>query len=77
MSIQIKFFGQIADVAGTSDMQVQNVNDTDSLRAKMISDFPQLKNYQFVVAVDKKIVNGNQMLHSNNVVAFLPPFAGG
>ncbi len=77
MSIQIKFFGQIAEVTGTSDMQMDDIADTDSLQEKLISDFPQLKNYQFVVAVDKKIVNGNELLQPGNVVAFLPPFAGG
>lgn len=77
MSIQIKFFGQIAEVTGTGEMVLQGINDTNSLQTKLLSDFPQLKNYQFVVAVDKKIINGNETLHAGNVVALLPPFAGG
>ncbi len=77
MGIQIKIFGQLADIIGSDELQLQHMNDTGSLRKKLISDFPKLANYPFVVAVGKKIVNGNQKLNAGDVVALLPPFAGG
>ena len=77
MSIQIKFFGSLADAAGKSQVDINDVNDTDSLKEKMLKDFPKLMNYQFVIAVSKQIVKKNQALNSGDVVALLPPFAGG
>lgn len=77
MGIQIKVFGQLADIIGSDELQLQDIGDTGTLREKMISDFPELANYPFVIAVGKKIVNGNQKLNTDDVVALLPPFAGG
>ena len=77
MIIQVKLFGVLADVAGKAEVQLQNINDTDSLKEKIVVDFPKLKKHSFVVAVYKKIANGNEMLNNGDVVALLPPFAGG
>ena len=77
MTVQVKFFGNLVELIGTDTMQLQNVFDTDTLRKKLIIDFPQLGNHSFAVAVENKIVRENQILHAGNVVAFLPPFAGG
>ena len=77
MSIQVKLFGVLADVVGQPELLLKNIGDTDSLKEKMISDFPKLKMHSFVVAVYKKISNENQVLSNGDVVALLPPFAGG
>lgn len=77
MSIRVKLFGALADVVGKNEIQFQNINDTDSLKQKMISDFPKLKNHSFIVAVCKTVANENQSLQTGDVVALLPPFAGG
>jgi molybdopterin synthase sulfur carrier subunit len=39
--------------------------------------YPALVNAPYIIAVDKKIVDGNTLLTGNNLVALLPPFAGG
>lgn len=77
MNIQIKIFGQLAEIIGSDQLQFQDINDTDLLREKLISGFPKLADYPFVVAVDKKVANKNIKLNSGDVVALLPPFAGG
>ena len=77
MQVQIKIFGQLAEIIGSEEMQLQDINDTDLLRKRLISDFPKLADYPFVVAVDKKVATNNIMLNKGNVVALLPPFAGG
>jgi len=77
MSIQIKFFGLLADAVGKSQIDVTSFIDTNSLKQNLLNDFPKLKLYQFVIAVDKKIINHNQLLNNSSVVALLPPFAGG
>lgn len=77
MSVQIQLFGMLADVLGRHQLDISDVYDTDGLKSKILKDHPKLNNYQFVIAVSKKIVNGNQVLNSGDVVALLPPFAGG
>lgn len=77
MIIQIKIFGQLAEIVESNELQLQHINDTDSLREKLISDFPKLKNYPFVIAMNKKIVIQNQKINIGNELALLPPFAGG
>ena len=77
MSIQVKLFGSLVDVVGKNDLAIEGINDTDSLKKKMLVDFPKLKDQSFVVAVSKQIVKGNQVLNSGDTVALLPPFAGG
>ena len=58
-------------------MELSGLSDTDALIKKLISDFPALKNSKFLISVDKKIIKGNVKLGNGNVVALLPPFAGG
>ncbi len=77
MKIQIKFFGQLAEITGLSSIEVDEINDTDLLIKKMLSDFPKLKDCKFQVAVNHKLLKEKQVLESGSEVAFLPPFAGG
>lgn len=77
MSIQINFFGSLVDAVGKSQIDIRGIDDTDALNQKLLNDFPKLKNHHFVIAVGKQITNGNQTLKSGDVVALLPPFAGG
>lgn len=77
MNIQVKIFGPLADVVGSSQLSVDNVNDTDLLMQKIIKDFPKLKSYEFKVAVGTALTTKNTILKSGDVVALLPPFAGG
>ena len=77
MSIQVKLFGSLVDIVGKAEISIGGINDTDSLKKKMLSDFPKLKNQRFVIVVSKQIAKGNQTLKAGDVVALLPPFAGG
>jgi molybdopterin synthase sulfur carrier subunit len=77
MKIKIRFFGQLAEISGKPDWEIDPIADTDSLTKKILSDFPKLKEYKFVISVDRKIIKENTKLEPGNEVAFLPPFAGG
>lgn len=77
MSIQIKIFGQLVEIVGSNELELQEVNDTDLVRERLISDFPKLANYSFAIAVNKRIINRNQKINIGDVLALLPPFAGG
>lgn len=77
MKIKLKFFGQLAEITGTSEIEVSEISNTDLLTRKILSDFPRLKDFKFQVSVNKKLIQKNQELEPGSEVAFLPPFAGG
>lgn len=75
--IYIKTFGILAEKIGSQDLQVDQITDTDSLRAYLTDKYPELSTLKFTIAVDKKQVKENKELHQNSEVALLPPFSGG
>jgi sulfur-carrier protein len=77
MQVTILFFGQLTDVTGTSGMLMHDAANTDELLAKLDTKYPLLKNSKFVIAVDKKIISSNTLLHNNSTIALMPPFSGG
>lgn len=77
MSIQVKFFGPLVDIIGKTQLEFDDVTDTHSLKQRLLSDFPKLKNHHFLIAVGKQIINSKQILNVGDEVALLPPFAGG
>ena len=77
MNIHVILFGALADVAGKSKLMINDCEDTQSLKCKVIQEFPALNNSEFLISVNKKLVRHNQKLKWGNEVAFLPPFAGG
>ena len=76
MSIQVKIFGRLADIAGNS-IQIKDVADTDSLVKLLHQDYPELADTKYAVAVDKQVIKENTVLAKNSTVALLPPFSGG
>jgi len=77
MSIKVLLFGYLAEQTGKPELEMSECSDTDTLIKKLMLDFPSIKNSKFLISVDKKIIKGNVKLENGNVVALLPPFAGG
>ncbi|AJR04092.1 MoaD/ThiS family protein [Siansivirga zeaxanthinifaciens] len=77
MKINIKYFGQIAEVTNR-DSEIIEVS------AKTISEltdwiylkFPDLKNKDFQVAQNQELVSIETKI-TGNEIALLPPFSGG
>lgn len=76
MAIQLLAFGQIAEITGRSE-SIENALDTDTLKGQLIMQFPGLKDLQFAMAVNKKVISKNTVLKDGDTVALLPPFSGG
>jgi molybdopterin synthase sulfur carrier subunit len=76
MNIKLLAFGQIAEMTGQSETNV-NALDTDTLKAQLVLQFPALKDMQFAMAVNKKVISENAVLKDGDTVALLPPFSGG
>lgn len=77
MKIHLKLFGRLAEITKKSDMEISEITDTDLLVKKILKDFPDLSQLNFLVSVNKKLVKESQQLKSGDEVALLPPFAGG
>jgi molybdopterin synthase sulfur carrier subunit len=76
MQINIIIFGQLCDLLG-ENLELNNINDTDSLTKELNDRYPELAHSKYMMAVNKKLVTGNTFLTNNSTVALLPPFSGG
>ncbi|MGZ5192114.1 MAG: MoaD/ThiS family protein [Flavisolibacter sp.] len=77
MEISVKAFGQIADIFGSRSLQLKNVDSTDDLRNKIENEFPELKKLNYLVAVDRNIIQNDTIISDKTEIALLPPFSGG
>jgi molybdopterin converting factor small subunit len=77
MNIEVLLFGQLAEIVGKSKLIVNDCKDTQSLKEKLVNDYPRLKECVFLISVNKLVVKKNHMIEIGNEVALLPPFAGG
>ena len=75
--MEIIFFGQLADIAGKSNIQMEGITGTDTLKATLEADFPGLKQVKYMLAVDKKMITSNTALTGCEMIALMPPFSGG
>ena len=78
MKVNVLFFGSLIDVTGGSqEIQLTDVRDIDGVKNDLQQKYPQLQNYTFRIALNQKIIDENHDLNDNDVIALLPPFAGG
>lgn len=77
MDIRVILFGQLADIAGGNSLVVKEVSDTDELKEKLKCQYPSFATSKYIIAVDRKLVQGNAVLKRDDTVALLPPFSGG
>lgn len=76
-TIHIKAFGMVAEKIGETEMTLNHTGDSTELLDALLIKFPELKTVKFTLAINKKIVNGNQEIPENAEIALLPPFSGG
>lgn len=75
--LNIMIFGQLEDIIGTSVITIEKVSDTVALLEKLYMQYPLLNQKKFLIAVDKKIINGKAEIGETALIALLPPFSGG
>jgi molybdopterin converting factor small subunit len=75
--IRIKTFGKVAEILGASEFEWEYALQTDTLCKELEDKFPKLKNSQYLLAVNKKIITSNCPLGQHDEIAFLSPFSGG
>jgi molybdopterin synthase sulfur carrier subunit len=77
--IAIKYFGAIAEKTNSHGEEISFSDLTLDQLLDSLGQKYQLKQLSFSVAVNQKIIQdtANYILKSKDIVALLPPFAGG
>lgn len=80
MILNVKYFGVLADITKKKEEQLvlDDSNLTvNALKSKMESIYQELQRTSYSVAVNQKMSEMNVSVKDQDVIAFLPPFAGG
>lgn len=80
MNITLKYFGSLADITQLKEEQFTFDEDTISvsaLKLKIENSFPKMQNTVYNIAVNQTMSDLKSAIKDNDIIAFLPPFAGG
>jgi len=77
MKVKILFFGILREAVGKQEMVINDINDSETLQNHLISLIPGLTNYRFRLAINQEFIDSNCTLKEGDIVAVMPPFAGG
>jgi len=70
-------FGMLEEIIGFKEKMLAGKQDTDQLKIWLNAEFPELQKIDFVISVNRKLINQNTVLNNKDEVALLPPFSGG
>jgi molybdopterin synthase sulfur carrier subunit len=80
MKVTLKYFGLIADLVKTNeeivDLSVAE-STTDGLMQILNQKYPDLLNTNFAIAINQSIITSVTSLSNEDIIALMPPFAGG
>lgn len=79
MSIQVLFFGAIADIAGRSRIELSNVDDTSitEIRERLTKDFPKLAEKALLISLNQQYSIGNEVVLDGDEIAVFTAVSGG
>lgn len=77
MSIEVLFFGQLTDITGCSSLSMENPGTLYELKKQALVKYPGLSQSKFVIAINNKISNEDELISNYSKIAFMPPFSGG
>ena len=76
MAIKIKLFGQLKQITGVSELMVDAM-DTDGLMKEMNTRYPVTEKLNYLIAVDRSVIQTNTSIREGQELALLPPYSGG
>ena len=80
MTITLKYFGVLVDFTQKKEeifsMEESKIS-VSFLKSKMETVYPELKNTNYSIAVNQSMSSLDNNIKDQDVIAFLPPFAGG
>ena len=80
MILNIKYFGVLAEITKKKEDQLvldESNMTVNSLKLKMEVAYQELQKNNYSIAVNQAMVGMDTAINDQDVIAFLPPFAGG
>jgi molybdopterin synthase sulfur carrier subunit len=80
MTITLKYFGLLVDITQKKEEEFfldENKTSVADLKSKLEIIYKELKNTSYSIAVNQSMSNMDYAIKDQDVIAFLPPFAGG
>lgn len=80
MTITLKYFGLLADITKQKEEEFTFDGETISvsaLKSKIESSYQTMQNTAYTIAVNQTMSDLKTTIKDKDVIAFLPPFAGG
>lgn len=59
------------------EVRLPSCGSTGELKEQLFQQYPELREINFSIAVNRKVVQGDASLQGNEEIALLPPFSGG
>ena len=80
MKVTLKYFGLLTDITNKKEEILQLDDENFSvtfLKSKLELDYEGLQNINYLVAINQSLSKSDSKIKDQDVIAFLPPFAGG
>jgi molybdopterin synthase sulfur carrier subunit len=80
MTITLKYFGLLADITQLKEEQFtfeQETISVSALKSKIENSYQSMQNTTYTIAVNQAMSSLQATIKDQDVIAFLPPFAGG
>jgi molybdopterin synthase sulfur carrier subunit len=80
MIITLKYFGSLAEITQLKEEQFtfdEDIISVSALKSKIESSYQNMQNTSYNIAVNQTMSDLKTEIKDNDVIAFLPPFAGG
>jgi len=80
MTITLKYFGLLVDITQKKEEIFtfeENMVSVSFLKSKMENAYEELKKTNYSIAVNQLMSSLDNNIKDQDVIAFLPPFAGG
>jgi len=74
--VKVLFFGITGDISGAQEKSFP-ANNLSELQSILYQEYPKLSTCKFRIAVNGVIGSGDVKFNGDEVIALLPPFAGG
>jgi len=75
--MKVLVFGQLKEFTGSDWINVPSMKSTGELNVYLNKTYPGIADVKYIVAVDKEVVQSDTELTEENIIALLPPYAGG
>lgn len=80
MIITLKYFGSLVDITRKKEelfVLEDNIVSVSFLKSKIETTYEELKKNNYSIAVNQTMSSLDSTIKDQDVIAFLPPFAGG